>query len=281
VDGCMLAVDGQQTSPATGREPHHQRPRRDERFLVGEGYRFSGIERRPGAAQACRPHDRGHDPVDLRTGHQLVEGRRPHRQAGPGGDVGGGDGRRRCLVDDHEPCGPEPSRLLQERAHAPVGGEQVAGETTAASGNHLEGVGADTAGRPEDGDIETAPRARFRDRHIHQRRRRSGDRAFGRDHEMLPKGPRPHRDGRMSASSVPQGPGRSAPNGPREWEESGLATMLTGRGGPAETGRPTCRERERFHRASAKFADHDRASRMGSGPSPGTENTREHHAEET
>ena len=63
---CSLST-GKIVRPAAAGQVHDQRTGDDQRLLVGQGDGLAGLERRPGPAQADRPHDRAQDPVGLRV----------------------------------------------------------------------------------------------------------------------------------------------------------------------------------------------------------------------
>ena len=103
---CSLST-GRIRPPGPGRQIHDERPGDDERFLVGQGDRLAGFQRRPGAAQPGRPDDGRDDHIDVRglnaAGHSSgsVSSSMPsaipcHRRSSPGQGHPLGRNRRAC-----------------------------------------------------------------------------------------------------------------------------------------------------------------------------------------
>ena len=152
--GRVFAVDGQDRGPAPCRQRHHERPGHHERFLVGQGHRLAGLNRRPGAPQAGGTHDRRDHPVDGRIANEVVECFRPDGEPRacrkrPRIDVGG-----RLLVDHNHPSGPHATGLFEQGRGAAVGCEQPSAEPTGGGFDHVERAAADAPRRPEDGHAE-------------------------------------------------------------------------------------------------------------------------------
>ncbi len=155
----VLAVDGQQRGARGPHGLHEQRPRHDQRFLVGQQQTFSRACSRERRTQPGRSDDGRHDAVDFGQRRDLVQcvdtrqhaGRRAARaqylfQPGRGGYIGKRRVRRR-----------ETQRLLGEFLGIAMGTERDHAEAVRVASDHVERGLAHRSGGPQDGDADHAP----------------------------------------------------------------------------------------------------------------------------
>jgi len=149
----VLAVHGQNRRSPLGRHPHHQRPRHDQRFFVGQGQRFAGLYRRPGPGQARAAHDRGDHHVDLGVRHHPFHALRPQQQPRFPGQRAPIELPPAFLVGHRHPAGAQSLRLFQQPLATAVRGQADNLQIPVRRGCNLQSAAADTAGRTEDDDL--------------------------------------------------------------------------------------------------------------------------------